>query len=389
MTRRLAPLLAATLLLGPLASRAEDPPRLAGSEVAVPKRTHFVQPTYPPEAVARGLRGIVILDLVIGSDGKVISAEVTRSVPPFDEAALAAAKQWEFEVTKVDGQPVSVRLSVPISFALRLPDVKREPGIPELRQGITPAFPAQAKQRKARVVAQVTLDASGAIAEAEIVEGESPFSDAFLQALRTWQFALKGEEERISFRAEAIFEQAKPGTATVDLALSEPRRLASSPTAEPVQPEPSPAASLEPTPAATPVPRPSPAPKARPTPPPPPVEVLRAPAPAAPTPPLPVSAIRDVTLGSGVPDLVRGRRPVPPPLARMGGVIGKVTVHFSVDTAGSSNVSDVDGPELLAPAAKEVAVSWQFRRTSPERLQLVATFEYRADGASAQIQTAE
>ena len=278
-------LLAAGLLLAPLASRGEEPPRLAGSEVAVPRRTHFVQPTYPPEAVARGLRGIVILDLVIGPDGKVVSAEVTRSVPPFDEAALAAVRQWEFEATKVDGQAVSVRLSVPISFALRLPDVKREAGIPELRQGITPAFPAQAKQRKARVVAQVTLDASGAIAEAEIVEGESPFSDAFLQALRTWQFALKGEEERLSFRAEAIFEQAKPGTATVDLALSEPRRLASNPAAEPAQAEPPPAALPEPTPAAAPAPprpSPTPAPKARPTPAPPPVEVLRAPAPPAP-----------------------------------------------------------------------------------------------------------
>ena len=64
-----------------------------------------------------------------------------RSVPPFDEAALTAARQWEYEVTKVDGKPVPVRLTVPITFALKLPDMTREAGIPELRQGAAPRFP--------------------------------------------------------------------------------------------------------------------------------------------------------------------------------------------------------------------------------------------------------
>src|SRR3977135_1811076 len=115
--------------------------KVAGRDVPAPKRTRFISPVFPLEAQAAGQRGIVIIELVIDEAGKVSTADVLRSVPPFDDAALTAARQWEYEVTKVDGKPVPVRLTVPITFALKLPDMTREAGIPELRQGATPGFP--------------------------------------------------------------------------------------------------------------------------------------------------------------------------------------------------------------------------------------------------------
>ena len=102
---------------------AAEQPRAAGTEVPVPKRSKFVQPEYPAEALARGLRGIVILALTIDTAGKVSNVDVVRSLPPFDDAATVAARQWEYEVTKVDGKPVPVRLTVPITFALKLPEI--------------------------------------------------------------------------------------------------------------------------------------------------------------------------------------------------------------------------------------------------------------------------
>ena len=80
--------------------------KVAGRDVPAPKRTHFVSPVFPPEAQAAGLRGIVILELLVDTAGKVASADVLRSVAPFDDAALVAVRQWEYEVTKVDGKPV-------------------------------------------------------------------------------------------------------------------------------------------------------------------------------------------------------------------------------------------------------------------------------------------
>jgi outer membrane biosynthesis protein TonB len=120
---------------------------------------------------------------------------------------------------------------------------------------------------------------------------------------------------------------------------------------------------------------------------PPPVEVLSVPPRgAAPVPAQPesgTSALRDVTLSAGVPDLTRGRRPVPPPLARISGTPGTVEVRFAVDAAGVASVQAVEGPDLLKPAAQQVVASWVFRRLSAQRLYLVATFTYKGDTASA------
>ena len=113
-------------------------------------------------------------------------------------------------------------------------------------------------------------------------------------------------------------------------------------------------------------------------------------APATPAPPTPgLSAVRDVTLAAGVPDLVKGRRPVAPPLARMQGVSGTVDVSFAVDAAGSAAVREVTGPDSLKEAARQTVASWTFRRTTPERLFLAATLTYKGDTASAAVRAQE
>jgi TonB family protein len=411
----------ASLVAGPAwPQAAEEPARMAGSDVPAPKRTKFVAPEYPADAQARGLRGIVILELIIDTQGKVASATVTRSVPPFDDAALAAVRRWEYEVTRVGGKAVPVRLSVPITFTMPVPRVTRQTGIPELVQGVNPLFPA-GQDRAASVVAELTLEPTGQVVEIEIKSGETAFADALLAALRTWRFAPEGNGGTVSFRVEADFVPAKGGSPRVEVRLAGLRRSETAANAPP-SPEPSPAAPPEPAPAPeagapsavpaspAPSPPPAPAPAATPAPHPapatvapsgPPVETLGpAPAPAmpqvapplpAPTPPpeVPVSAVRDVALAAGVPDLLRGRRPVVPPLARMASTTGTVEVRFAVDAAGTSSVQDVTGPELLKEAARQAVASWVFRRTTADRLRLAASFVYGAATANATVRREE
>ncbi|HEY3120704.1 MAG TPA: TonB family protein [Vicinamibacteria bacterium] len=442
------------------AAVAQEAPKEAGSEVPRPKALKLKKPEYPPEAAAQGLRGIVIVELIIDEKGKVESAQIVRSVPGFDEAALAAAREWEYEVTKVDGRPVKVRLTVPITFSLKLPDMTRQEGIPELRQGAAPAAPAGAPSRSATVVAEVTLSSDGRVADAQVTSGESPWSDALLQALRTWRFSPASEGVSISFRIHAEFvPAARGGAPRVDLRLDGLRRsetpaaaeaprasspaspapmasaspapaqppataAAATPSPSAPSPVPAPAATATPAPAppptavATPLasPAPSPAPASpapgaaataaplrppAPSPSPaataspsiagPPVEVIRstpvAPAPAPPA--TPVSAVRDVSLATGVPDLSKGRRPVVPPFARIQQATGTVLVRFAVDAAGTSSVQDVSGPEILKEAARQTVTSWVFRRTTPDRLFMLAEIRYGTDTASASIRLAE
>ena len=387
-------LLAASLVAGPAWPQAgEEPPRVAGSEVPAPKRVKFVSPQYPADAQARGLRGIVILELVIDTAGKVASVTVTRSVPPFDEAALVAVRQWEYEVTRVAGKPVPVRLSVPITFTMPVPRVSRQEGIPELVQGVNPVFPA-GQGRAESVVAELTVESTGQVMEIEIQSGATAFADALMDALRTWRFAPEGSGAAVAFRVEADFVPPSQGASPrVDLRLGGLRRREAA-AVDPPSPEPAAAPSPEPPPeppaepaAAAPTPSVDTAASSGP-----PVEVLGplptpATPPAAPAPPpeVPISAIRDVTLAAGVPDLMKGRRPVVPPLARMASATGTVEVRFAVDASGAASVQEVSGPELLKEAARQAVASWVFRRTTAERLHLVASFAYGAATASATV----
>jgi TonB family protein len=436
---RLTAALLAVTLGWPAALAAQDagvPLKVAGTDVPVPKRTKFVAPAYPAEAAAQGLRGIVILELVIDERGKVATADVVRSVPPFDEAALTAVRQWEYEVTRVDGQPVRVRHTLPITFALKLPAMNRQEGVPELRQGAAPVVPPGV-DRSALVRADVTLLRDGSVADATITSGDSPFAEALLQAVRTWRFAPEPDERsEVSFRVEADFQPARGNTAArVELTLKDARRTAAATAPEPTpppapateaappvapaapEPSPTPEPSAPPapepaapppttTPATTPAPTPTPTPTAPSTgPAPPPIEVIAprpsagaSPAPAAGAPSVPAapprnepgfSAVRDVALGPGVPDLAKGRRPIVPPLARMSAAAGVIELQLAVDAAGAVSVQNVTGPELLREAARQAALSWGFRRTTAERLYLVATFTYTGDQARAEVRRAQ
>ena len=150
------------------------------------------------------------------------------------------------------------------------------------------------------------------------------------------------------------------------------------------------AAAPAPEPVESPAPAASPAPAS--TPAAPPIEVITGPAVAPPPPPPPepgFSAVRDVSLGAGVPDLVKGRRPVVPPVARMANTGGEVRVSFAVDAAGAASVQKVEGLELLKEAARQAVASWAFRRTTAERIFLSAVFTFQGDQARADVRRAE
>lgn len=87
-----------------------------GDGITIPPRLD--RPVYPPEAMAAGVKGNVIAEVVIDPGGDVIDAKIFRSIPMLDEAALAAVRNWHFQPTMVNGQPVPVRMFVTVNFTL-------------------------------------------------------------------------------------------------------------------------------------------------------------------------------------------------------------------------------------------------------------------------------
>ncbi len=75
-----------------------------------------VYPTYPQVARQARVTGLVILECQTNEKGKVESVKVLKGHPSLTEAAVAAAKQWEFEPYKVDGVAKPVKFTLTIRF---------------------------------------------------------------------------------------------------------------------------------------------------------------------------------------------------------------------------------------------------------------------------------
>jgi TonB family protein len=109
------------------AERPDTPPE---AQIVFPKQTKFVEPVYPPEAKAQGLRAQVVVLLEIDKTGKVTAATVPQPVGHgFDEAAQAAAMGLEFEPATRGGQPIAVR--IPYRYTFDFEDVEQVVEPPE------------------------------------------------------------------------------------------------------------------------------------------------------------------------------------------------------------------------------------------------------------------
>ncbi|MEE2790966.1 MAG: energy transducer TonB, partial [Acidobacteriota bacterium] len=108
---------------GMLTAPPPPPPPAApvrvGGNIQAPTKITDVPPTYPPVAQAARVSGVVILEAVIGPDGRVTDVQILRSVPLLDEAAVDAVGQWVYTPTMLNGVPVAVIMTVTVNFQLR------------------------------------------------------------------------------------------------------------------------------------------------------------------------------------------------------------------------------------------------------------------------------
>jgi protein TonB len=85
----------------------------------MPEIVMKVQPRYPDSAREAGVDGTVIVQALVGKDGRVKDTLVIKSIPTLDAAATAAVRQWVFKPARARSRPVAVWAAVPMKFALR------------------------------------------------------------------------------------------------------------------------------------------------------------------------------------------------------------------------------------------------------------------------------
>lgn len=77
-----------------------------------------VEPVYPRIASMARVSGVVELEAVVGLDGRVRELRVKSGNPLLAPAAVEAVRQWIYEPTTLNGDPVEVIAPVTVTFRL-------------------------------------------------------------------------------------------------------------------------------------------------------------------------------------------------------------------------------------------------------------------------------
>jgi TonB family protein len=94
---------------------AQNPPPCA----TAPRPISTPDPEYTDKARKKKIHGKVILDFVVGIDGRTQDIRVSQPLGyGLDEQAVKSLRNWTFEPGTKDGQPVPVAIQVEMNFRL-------------------------------------------------------------------------------------------------------------------------------------------------------------------------------------------------------------------------------------------------------------------------------
>ena len=103
-------------------------PLRVGGDVKAPILVNRVEPIYTDEARKARISGIVIVEAIIDTNGRVRDVRILKPLPfGLDQAAVDAVKQWEFKPGTLNGVPVSVIFNLTVNFKLAEPPPPPQP----------------------------------------------------------------------------------------------------------------------------------------------------------------------------------------------------------------------------------------------------------------------
>ena len=95
----------------------DEPVYRIGREVKPPRPIYQPAAQFSDEARRNGTTGTVMITMVVTSKGDTTLIKITQGLGSgLDEKAIEAVRQWKFKPATKNGQPVSVQISVEVSF---------------------------------------------------------------------------------------------------------------------------------------------------------------------------------------------------------------------------------------------------------------------------------
>jgi TonB family protein len=94
-----------------------------GGNIQATKLAYQVKPIYPETLQQQGIEGTVLLRAIITKDGSLYAPSIvvisTLANPELAKAAIDAVKQWRYEPTLLNGEPVEVASTITVLFKLQ------------------------------------------------------------------------------------------------------------------------------------------------------------------------------------------------------------------------------------------------------------------------------
>jgi periplasmic protein TonB len=99
--------------------KAATPQRIRiGGNVQQAKIARMVQPIYPAIAKTAHIQGTVVLHAIIAKDGTVQELQYISGPPLLMKSAMDAVRQWRYQPTLLNGEPVEVDTTISVIFTL-------------------------------------------------------------------------------------------------------------------------------------------------------------------------------------------------------------------------------------------------------------------------------
>lgn len=89
-----------------------------GGNVQAAKLINQPKPVYPPLAKQARIQGTVRFNAVIGRDGSIQNLTLVSGHPLLVPAATEAVRQWRYQPTLLNGEPVEVVTQIDVNFTL-------------------------------------------------------------------------------------------------------------------------------------------------------------------------------------------------------------------------------------------------------------------------------
>jgi protein TonB len=118
-------------ILSSVPQAAPPPPPVAAPKPVAPQRIRVggnvqqarlvnqPKPVYPPLAKQARIQGTVRFNAIIGRDGAIANLQVVSGHPLLVPSALEAVRQWKYQPTLLNGEPVEVVTQIDVNFTLQ------------------------------------------------------------------------------------------------------------------------------------------------------------------------------------------------------------------------------------------------------------------------------